>query len=83
MSQSETVRLPPTNVIVKDTLQSRLPSSEKAGIAVMLSLTEFDDVRYLMTLDKDAPDIFSLSMSVPSDPSGAAGAKVRFKTFSV
>lgn len=72
-----TERLPPVNLIIRDTLRGRVPSSDKAGQAVALSLTEFDDVRYLMLLEPTSPDLFQLSLAVPSDPSGTEGAKAR------
>lgn len=71
-----TERLPPVNLIIRDTLRGRVPSSDKAGQPVALSLTEFDDVRYLMLLEPATPDLFQLSMAVPSDPNGTEGAKV-------
>ena len=70
-----TERLPPVNLIIRDTLLSRAPGSEKFGQFVALTLTEFDDVRYMLLHDKD--DMFQLSMSLPSDPTGAAGSKAR------
>ena len=73
-----TERLPPANLIIVEALRSRVPPSEKAGHAVALSLTEFDDVRYLLFLDPAKPDEFTLSMALPIDPSGAAGARARY-----
>lgn len=77
VGEMATERLPPVNLIIRDTLRGRIPSSDKAGQPVALSLTEFDDVRYLMLLDPSSPDLFQLSMAVPSDPSGTEGAKAR------
>jgi hypothetical protein len=85
-------RLPPVNLIIRDTLRARLaalsPASElvaePAGGAansvpppppvLALSLTEFDDVRYLLTAEAETPALVSLSLALPSDPSGARGA---------
>lgn len=74
-----TERLPPVNLIIRDTLRGKVAPSDKTAPAVALSLTEFDDVRYLMLVEPTEPDLFALSMAVPSDPNGTEGAKVNLE----
>ena len=81
------LRLPPVNVIIRDTLRARLAAlrpgdGDGVGDAnsvpppppvLALSLTEFDDVRYLLTADAASPARVAISMALPSDPTGARG----------
>ena len=81
------LRLPPVNVIIRDTLRARLAALSPGGgdgggdansvppppPVLALSLTEFDDVRYLLTADAATPARVAVSMALPSDPAGARG----------
>lgn len=68
------LRLPPFNLVLRDTLLARLaalaPGSD-APPALAVSLTEFDDFSYLLAAD-DAATV-SLSLGLPVDPSGERG----------
>jgi len=80
------LRLPPVNVFIRDTLRARLAALSPGGAdavdansvpppppVLALSLTEFDDVRYLLTADAATPQRVAVSMALPSDPAGARG----------
>lgn len=81
------LRLPPVNVIIRDTLRARLAALRPGGTegsgdansvpppppVLALSLHEFDDVRYLLTADAATPARVALSLALPGDPAGARG----------
>jgi hypothetical protein len=83
-------RLPPVNLIIRDTVKARLAALTPApagaegegGAAnsvpppppvLALSLTEFDDVRYLLTADAATPAVMTISIALPCDPAGTRG----------
>ena len=85
MDSLQSARLPPVNLILRDTLKARLASLAGAGEGglaspvgaapvLALSLTEFDDVRYLLTAEAASPSAVELSIALPCDPSGQQGA---------
>ena len=80
--------LAPVNTIIKDTLVARLASIQgtsggpgeqssvpSAGLALTLSLCEFDDARYLLTASAEAPNNVDVSLALPCDPTGTTGAQ--------
>jgi hypothetical protein len=80
--------LAPVNTIIKDTLVARLASITgaaggpgeqssvpSAGLALTLSLCEFDDARYLLTASAESPATVEVSLALPCDPTGTTGAQ--------
>jgi hypothetical protein len=83
-----TAGLAPVNTIIKDTLVARLASITgasggpgeqssvpSAGLALTLSLCEFDDARYLLTASAETPATVEVSLALPCDPTGKTGAQ--------
>ena len=70
-------RIAPVNRIVSETLHSRLAALDNAAASpdgLLVTLTEFDDVRYLLSAEAASPQLLELSLSLPADPSGERGA---------
>ena len=70
-------RLAPTNRIVAETLRARLAALDNAAASpdgLLVTLTEFDDVRYLLSAEAATPQLLELSLSLPADPTGERGA---------